>query len=121
MVQLSTDCKNAMNKRQLVTVQQSALVFLTLSSFPQAKLAMEAQNKYERELMLHAADVEALQTAKKQAQEAAKSLKEMEEKVQTATAELQQGCTGWAQQEKSLKVINGDKDLLLKVKSKESC
>lgn len=55
--------------------------------------------------MLHAADVEALQTAKKQAQEGAKSLKEMEERVQKSTAELQHGRTGWEQQEKSLQVI----------------
>lgn len=91
-----------------------------MASFPQAKLAIEAQNKYERELMLHAADVEALQTAKKQAQEAAKSLKEMEEKVRKATDELQQGRTGWEQQEKSLKVIMKIKGCnLLEVKSKE--
>lgn len=79
-------------------------MFLTLSSFAQAKLAMEAQNKYERELKLHAADVEALQAAKKQAQEAAKSIKMLEEKVHIITGKLQEGSTSWEQQEKSLKV-----------------
>lgn len=73
-------------------------------------MAVEAQNKYERELMLHAADVEALQAAKKQAQEAAKCLREMEEKIQKVTSELQQGHADWGHQEKRLKVgIDEDK------------
>lgn len=67
--------------------------------------------------MLHAADVEALQTAKKQAQEAAKSLKEMEEKVQKATTELQQGRLSWGQQEKSVKVVMEIRGNLLQVKN----
>uniref|UniRef100_A0A4W4GSQ4 Nucleoprotein TPR n=1 Tax=Electrophorus electricus TaxID=8005 RepID=A0A4W4GSQ4_ELEEL len=77
--------------------------FVTPSHPPQAKMAFEAQGKYERELMLHAADVEALQAAKKQAQQAASTIKELQEKAQKAAAELQQGHASWEQQEKNLK------------------
>ncbi|KAL7849266.1 hypothetical protein SRHO_G00208890 [Serrasalmus rhombeus] len=82
-----------------VTQEQRA----TQDSQQQAKQASEAQSKYERELMLHAADVEALQAAKKQAQQAARTIKELEEKAQKAAAELQQGRVCWEKQEKSLK------------------
>lgn len=54
--------------------------------------------------MLHAADVEALQAAKKQAQMSVQNLKQQEEKAQKATVELRQGRTDWEQQEKRLKV-----------------
>jgi len=54
--------------------------------------------------MLHAADVEALQAAKKQGQLSVQNLKQLEEKAQKAASELHQGRTGWEQQEKRLKV-----------------
>uniref|UniRef100_A0A8C2HDE7 Nucleoprotein TPR n=1 Tax=Cyprinus carpio TaxID=7962 RepID=A0A8C2HDE7_CYPCA len=64
---------------------------------------IKAQNKYERELMLHAADVEALQAAKKQGQQSVQSLKQLEEKAQKAASELRQGRVDWEQKEKRLK------------------
>lgn len=54
--------------------------------------------------MLHAADVEALQAAKKQAQMSMQNLKQQEEKAQKATVELRQGRTDWELKEKRLKV-----------------
>lgn len=80
-----------------------ASVYFSFFGF-QGKLAAEAQNKYERELMLHAADVEALQAVKKQTQMSTQNLKQQEEKAQKATVELRQGRTDWEQQEKRLKV-----------------
>ncbi|XP_058269448.1 nucleoprotein TPR isoform X3 [Hemibagrus wyckioides] len=100
LTEIQTELQDALQRATSAAAKEQQA---TQDSQQQAKLAIEARNKYERELMLHAADVEALQTVKKQAQEAAKSLKEMEEKVQKATAELQQDRLSWGQQEKSVK------------------
>lgn len=94
---------------KIVSLHSYPLIFLDVYSpvsyfLPKAKLAAEAQNKYERELMLHAADVEALQAAKKQGQLSVQNLKQLEEKAQKAASELHQGRAGWEQQQKRLKV-----------------
>lgn len=70
----------------------------------QTKLAMEAQAKYERELMLHAADVEALQEVKKQLQREAERKKELEEHLNKTSSLLQEKNASWSALEKQLKV-----------------
>ncbi|XP_056379611.1 nucleoprotein TPR isoform X2 [Hyla sarda] len=69
----------------------------------QARIAAEAQNKYERELMLHAADIEALQAAKEQLANAAASRQKTEEAAQKAGAELLECKASWEERERILK------------------
>uniref|UniRef100_A0A3B3Y8S3 Uncharacterized protein n=1 Tax=Poecilia mexicana TaxID=48701 RepID=A0A3B3Y8S3_9TELE len=82
-----------------VTQEQKA----TQNSLLQTKLAGEAQAKYERELMLHAADVEALQQLKKTSQQEAARKREIEEELKKATSLLQVKTNVWSTVEKRLK------------------
>ncbi|KAL3987968.1 KAT8 regulatory NSL complex subunit 1 [Sarotherodon galilaeus] len=82
-----------------VTLEQKAVQ----DSLLQTKLAREAQAKYERELMLHAADVEALQELKKKFQQGTAQKMELEEELKKTTSLLQEKTAAWSTAEKKLK------------------
>ncbi|KFZ65713.1 Nucleoprotein TPR, partial [Antrostomus carolinensis] len=69
----------------------------------QAKMASEAQNKYERELMLHAADVEALQALKDQVAKNAAVRQQLEQAAQKAESELLECRASWEERERMIK------------------
>lgn len=73
-------------------------------SSSQTKLAGEAQAKYERELMLHAADVEALQELKKRFQIEASKKRELEEQINKTSSLLQEKTAAFNSLERQLKV-----------------
>ncbi|XP_015270736.1 PREDICTED: nucleoprotein TPR isoform X2 [Gekko japonicus] len=69
----------------------------------QAKIAAEAQNKYERELMLHASDVEALQAAKDHVAKNSAVKQQLEEAAQKAESALRENKASWEERERMLK------------------
>ncbi|XP_034039643.1 LOW QUALITY PROTEIN: nucleoprotein TPR [Thalassophryne amazonica] len=82
-----------------VTMEQKAIQ----ESLLQTKVAEEAQAKYERELMLHAADVEVLQEMKKNSQQEATHKKELEEQLSKTSSLLQEKTAVWTTVETQLK------------------
>ncbi|XP_056276506.1 nucleoprotein TPR-like isoform X2 [Pseudoliparis swirei] len=82
-----------------VTLEQKAIQ----DSLLQTKLAGEAQAKYERELMLHAADVEALQELKKRSQQDAARRRELEEQLSKTLGLLQERTAALNAAERTLK------------------
>lgn len=68
-------------------------------------MASEAQNKYERELMLHAADVEALQAIKDQVAKNAAVRQQLEEAARKAESELLECKASWEERERMIKVL----------------
>ncbi|MEE6496310.1 hypothetical protein FKM82_002298 [Ascaphus truei] len=71
----------------------------------QARVASEAQNKYQRELMLHAADVEAHQAAKDQLSNIATTRQKFEEAAQKAESQLLECRTSCEERERMLKDV----------------
>ncbi|XP_039411548.1 nucleoprotein TPR isoform X2 [Corvus cornix cornix] len=69
----------------------------------QAMMASEAQNKYERELMLHAADVEALQAIKEQVAKNAAVRQQLEEATRKVESELLESKASWEERERMIK------------------
>ncbi|XP_008332910.1 nucleoprotein TPR-like isoform X1 [Cynoglossus semilaevis] len=95
-----TEQQEAVEKAAAALTQEQKA---TQESLLQTKLAGEAHSKYERELMLHAADVEALQELKKRIQQDLEKKTELEEQLNNTNTVLQEKTAAWNALEKELK------------------
>ncbi|XP_061166094.1 nucleoprotein TPR-like [Saccostrea echinata] len=108
---LNGDLKKQLTKLQMeleeaVSTRDSALAREAASREEcnqQVQMASEAKDKYQRELMLHAADVEALAAVKKQLEDFHSKLAIEQEIRIKAEKDLEEGRNSWLEQEKILK------------------
>ncbi|XP_062610005.1 nucleoprotein TPR-like [Saccostrea cucullata] len=108
---LNSDLKKQLTKLQMeleeaVSTRDSAQARESASREEcnqQVQMASEAKDKYQRELMLHAADVEALAAVKKQLEDFNSKLATEQEIRIKAEKDLEEGKTSWLEQERILK------------------
>ena len=71
-------------------------------SSPQAKLVKDATTKFEREMILHAEDIAALQKVKAQLEEAQEAVKVAQASAHAAKSELEVSRASWETQKRAL-------------------
>ncbi|KAK6179173.1 hypothetical protein SNE40_011593 [Patella caerulea] len=97
---LQNELLDAVERRETAIATETAA---KIKCEQQVQVAAEAQDKYERELMLHAADVEALTSLKKQLADKNEPLAKSQEELKKCELELLESKTSWAEQERLLR------------------